>query len=101
MGMPVRMMLAQMSSADLTEYMAFEQIDGPIGEMRADLRAGIVASTVANHSMSPPRTPSRPADFMPWQSRNSGAPIKLANAVEHGKLLAKNLFGALLDKTKG
>lgn len=101
LGIPVRTMLAQMSSAELTDYMAFEQIDGPIGEMRADLRAGIVASTVANHSMSPPRTPSKPLDFMPFTRRHGGAPIKLASAVEHGKLVARTLFGALLDRKKG
>lgn len=93
-------MLAQMTSAELTDYMAFEQIDGPIGEVRADLRAGIVASTVANHSMSPPKTPTKPVDFMPFTGQWGRAPIKLARAADHGKLVAKTLFGALLDRKK-
>lgn len=101
LGMPVRTMLSQLSSADLTEYMAFERIDGPIGEVRADLRAGIVASTVANHGMSPPKSPLRPIDFMPFAKPGGGGQIKLANAVEHGKLLAKTLFGGLLNQKKG
>lgn len=40
-------MLSEMSSAQLAEWMAYEQIE-PWGESRADLRLGIMASTVAN-----------------------------------------------------
>ena len=87
-----------MTALEVAEYMALERIDGPIGEARADLRAGIVASAVANHGMSPPKTPARPLDFMPFQRRVTT--IKLANAVEHGKLLARSLFGGLLGNNK-
>lgn len=98
--MPVGRMLREMTALEIAEYMALERIDGPIGEIRADLRAGIVASAVANHGMSPPKTPTRPLDFMPYQ-RRPAEPIKLANAVEHGKLLARSLFGGLLGPKKG
>lgn len=88
-------MLARLPAATLAEYMAFDRIE-PIGEARADLRAGIIASTIANHSMSPPKEPMRPLDFMPFARKRSG-PILLKNPVEHARLLAKTLFG---DKVK-
>ena len=97
MGMPVGLMLRQTTALELTEYMAMEQIDGPIGEVRADLRTGIIASAVANHGMSPPKTPTKPMDFMPY-ARRAAEVIKLANPVEHGRLVARTLFGGLVAK---
>ena len=41
-----------MSGKELTEWQAFEAIDGPIGNQRADLRAGIVAATIAKCHLS-------------------------------------------------
>jgi hypothetical protein len=40
--MPVRELLARVGSDELTEWMAFYQLE-PFGEMRADLRSGVVA----------------------------------------------------------
>ena len=97
LGVPIRTLLAQTSALDLAEYMALERIDGPFGEQRADLRAGIIASTVANHSMSPPKQAMRPVDFMPF-ARRAVNTIKLANPVEHARLLATTLFGNLVKK---
>jgi hypothetical protein len=54
-----------MSSRQLSEWLAFFQLE-PWGEERADLRAGIVASTVANVNRSAKRRkPYKPQDFMP------------------------------------
>lgn len=46
--------------------MAYYELE-PFGEERADLRSGIVASTVANAHRDPKRRrkPFRPLDFMP------------------------------------
>lgn len=63
LGKTVGELLAVLSSEELTEWAAFYQIE-PFGEYREDLRAGIVASTLANihakkgHSF-------KPKDFMP------------------------------------
>ena len=58
-------LLAEMSSRQLAEWIAYYQVE-PWGEERADLRAGIVASTIANVNRSPKRTkPYTPHDFMP------------------------------------
>jgi hypothetical protein len=57
-----------MSSRELTEWMAFEQIDGPVGSQREDLRAGVVAATIANcHRSKGPAF--KPTDFMPYYER--------------------------------
>lgn len=37
-----------MSSAELTEWMAFEQVDGPLGPRRSDYHAALIATTFAN-----------------------------------------------------
>lgn len=57
-------MLAQMSAAQLRGWMAYYNIE-PWGEDRGDLRAGIVAATVANAFRKKGSRPMRPADFMP------------------------------------
>lgn len=64
--MPRAEMLSQMSSAELTEWRMYARIE-PFGQMRDELHAGVVASTVANTSRDPKRRsdPFRPEDFMP------------------------------------
>ena len=53
-----------MTSAQLAEWMAFAQLE-PWGEERADLRAGIVASTVANVNRGKGQKVLTPQHFMP------------------------------------
>ena len=64
--MTVRELLARVSSRELSEWMAYAKIE-PFGEVRADLRAGIIASTVANTARDPKkrRRPFQPREFMP------------------------------------
>lgn len=57
-------MLAEMTSAQLSEWMAFYRLE-PWGEERADLRAGIVASTIANSNRGKGQKPFKPQQFMP------------------------------------
>jgi hypothetical protein len=60
--MTVRELLGKLDSRELTEWMAYDGLD-PIGQERDDLRAGIVASTVANcHSV---KAKFKPSDFVP------------------------------------
>ena len=56
-------MLATMPSRTLTEWMAYYEVE-PFGQERADLRSGIVASTVANVFGGKGQR-SKPSDFMP------------------------------------
>ena len=89
--MTVGALLASMSSSELTEWKAFASID-PFDASRADLRAGLVAAAVVNHSMSPPKSPARPVDFMPFAQVNRG-PVLIRNVKKHAALIAKTLFG--------
>jgi hypothetical protein len=62
LGMTVREMLGKLDSRELTEWMALDGMD-PIGQERDDLRAGIVASVVANCHSTKGRF--KPSDFVP------------------------------------
>jgi len=65
MGIPdVDGMLEEMTPTQLVEWMVYESLE-PFGDVRADLRAGIVASTIANVHRDPKRTRSyKPSDFI-------------------------------------
>lgn len=64
--MPVREMLQRIDSRELTEWMAYYELE-PFGAMRGDLHAGIIASTIANTHRDPKqrKQPFEPGDFMP------------------------------------
>lgn len=57
-------MLNSIPSRLLSEWMAFARLE-PFGEERADLRAGIIAATVANVNRGKKDKPLRAQDFMP------------------------------------
>ena len=58
-------MLAEISSRELSEWQAEYSIS-PFGEERADLRAGIIASVIANVNRDPKKGKAfKPSDFMP------------------------------------
>ena len=64
----MRELLARVGSDEITEWMAFYQIE-PFGEMRADLRSGVIASTFANANRAKHARPFKPEDFMPFADR--------------------------------
>ena len=53
-----------MTSTEVTDWLAFFQLD-PWGGERGDMRAGIVASVVANVNRGNTRAPFEASDFMP------------------------------------
>lgn len=57
-------MLGEISSRQFAEWMAYARLE-PWGEERADLRAGIVASTIANANRGKGQKPYKPQQFMP------------------------------------
>ena len=65
LGLPVRELLARMGSDELTEWMAFYQLE-PFGDFRADYRSGVIASTFANAHRAQNTSPFRVEDFMPF-----------------------------------
>ena len=57
-------MLFEISSHLFSEWLAFYRLE-PTGDERADLQAGIIASTIANANRGKNTKPFKPTDFMP------------------------------------
>lgn len=73
--MPVAEMLQRMDSAELSEWMAYYQIE-PFGERLADHRAGLVTAAIYNVNRPKNRKAYSPSDFMPKEpqrKRNKSA----------------------------
>lgn len=66
--MTVRELLARIDSRELSEWMAYYELN-PFGTVRDDLQAGIIASTIANVNRGKSDKPFAPADFMPYTDR--------------------------------
>ena len=93
------MLLASLTSPQLTEWYAFLHLE-PIGELRADFRAGMVCATVANYA-GKTRTEDAPAampgDFMPLleggtQKSRADEPLLMATPEEQAALIKQTLF---------
>jgi hypothetical protein len=67
--MSIDEVLGKHSSRQLTEWMAYERITGPLdARLRGDISAGIVAATVANANGA--KRKLKPSDFVPtWFKR--------------------------------
>ena len=57
-------MLADMDSDELTDWIAYEQITGPLGPTRYDVLHGIHTAVTANTTAAKGRK-ARPRDFIP------------------------------------
>lgn len=66
--MTVAELLAGISSRELSEWAEYDKLE-PFGQGRADLRAGIVASTVANVNRAPDQKLYTPEDFIGGAAR--------------------------------
>lgn len=66
--MNVRELLARTSSLELTEWMAYERVTGPLDDrLRGEISASIVAATIHNTNA---KKRAKPSDFMPvWFKR--------------------------------
>lgn len=73
-------MLAGMSSRELTEWAAYEQVTGPLGSPRTDLQTGIIAAAVVNAITGKAR--AKPGDFIPKWDRAPAAPEDLFRKVQ-------------------
>lgn len=63
--MTVRELLSRIGSDEITEWMAFYQLE-PFGDFRSDLRSGIMAATFANAHRAAHAPPFTPENFMPF-----------------------------------
>lgn len=68
--MPVAELLARTSSEELTEWMAYERLTGPLGPERGDVLHGILTATVANTARGKRGRKAKPKDFIPkWAGK--------------------------------
>lgn len=80
--MTVSEMTHRMSAAEFEEWRAYDRIE-PFGPERGDLRAGIVAATVANVNRGKGQKPFSPTDFMPdFRPAQQRAAAKLKSALK-------------------
>lgn len=89
----------RMSSAELTEWMAYYSIE-PFGEERADLRQAMTTSAITNMHQAQTKKPhwTKPEDFMLFSKREKAQPKSVKPASpEH--LMAK--FNAVTKGKKG
>jgi len=94
--MTVAEMLARISSAELTEWMAYEQVSGPLGGERDDVLMAILAAVVANGNRGKGRK-VKPKDLLPkWdQTKQAMGWQDMLAAV---KTLNRSLGGADLTE---
>jgi hypothetical protein len=82
--MTVGDMLRRMSSLELTEWLAFAQIE-PFGEWRDDFRTGLLAAVIANPHRKKGAPGFKPSDFMPLQRQAGADRVEEMNArARHG-----------------
>jgi hypothetical protein len=53
-----------MSSSELTEWMVFEKITGPLGRRRRDIQAATIAATIANANRAKKAKRAQISDFL-------------------------------------
>jgi len=85
-------LLAELSTREFDEWLAYYQIE-PWGEERGDVRAGIIASTIANVNRNPKqrRKPYSPKDFMPVYDK----PPKRQQSTEEMLRMAEMITAAM------
>lgn len=84
-----------MTSSELTEWAAYENLTGPLGSKRADIQAATVAAAIANANRSKGRR-AKITDFLiPWGRRKPTAQqmletIREANAAMGGEYVGRS-----------
>lgn len=82
-------MLRELRPTELGLWLALWQID-PWGEQRADLRAAIGHSLLANINTDSSKRPQgwKPADFMPYRDREDDKPEEVDESLRNALLAA-------------
>lgn len=65
MGCSVRELLERIDSRELTEWEAFERLEGPIGDARLDQLFAALQATIANVNRSKKSKAYEPQQFLP------------------------------------
>lgn len=90
--MTVAEMLVRMSGQELADWQAYEQAHGPLGPVRGDWQAALIASVIANANRGRKGKQAKMKDFLlAWQS---GATRMSAEETERvGAMLASRMGG--------
>lgn len=81
---------SRLGSAELTEWIAFENITGPLGRRRQDIQAATIAATIANGNRGKGRK-FKLSDFLiPYGTSESKSPEQLLSVI---KSLNKSMGG--------
>jgi len=73
-------LLDRLTCAEWCEWLAFFSLE-PFGDERADLRAGIVASTISNRLRSKGEKALQPHEFMPYYTAPQQTPEEIQRAL--------------------
>lgn len=91
--MTVAELLDRVSSAELTEWVAYERMTGPLGQQRDDMNAGIITAMIANVNRKKGSRERKPAEFIPrWDRPKARTPNQMANAL---KTMTRKLGGKI------
>jgi len=73
---------SRLGSAELTEWMVFEKITGPLGRRRQDIQAATIAATIANSNRSKKGKKFKMADFLiPYGQEERKGPQQMLDAI--------------------
>lgn len=90
LGMTVRELLARIDSGELSEWIAYYNIE-PFGEERADYRQGITSWILANQWRDKSAAALKIMDFMPY-SRPAQSPQQTPeDMMRHMQMVSKHL----------
>lgn len=73
---------SRLGSAELTEWMAFERMSGPLGRRRNDIQAATIAATIANANRGKKGKPFKMQDFLiPYGENQEKSPDQLLETI--------------------
>lgn len=72
----------RLGSSELTEWMAFEKITGPLGRRRLDIQAATIASTVANANRGKGGKKFKLGDFLIPYGEQRKTPAQMLEAIK-------------------
>ena len=82
---------SRLSSAELTEWIAYENISGPLGRRRQDIQSATIAATIANANRGKGGRKFKLSDFLiPYGTSERKSPEQMLAAI---KSLNKSMGG--------
>lgn len=82
---------SRLSSAELTEWMAYENMTGPLGRRRQDIQSATIAATIANANRGKGGRKFKLSDFLiPYGTSERKSPEQMLSAI---KSLNKSMGG--------